>query len=440
MSIFLDIVAYNVWRRKIAFHVKGTKTWTPTQKTDLLEQRTRLHRLVARFRAIQIIYMLPATASSSDPTPNGTSARPAPGPASKRKRGELPLGDDDGDKPIPIEQQKLLLPSELPSDVREACHPGLDEIERRMRDAQCRTSLDRIRTHLYMKSGLTTYKQRHARHQQANTRSRETIDNNDVKIKIFQDKYNTARTALIALGANESELEWKPIKDADLRCLEDEEMDEKREARRLKLMKKMSKTGKNALENGAGPGQNSRVLSWIWEGAGRDPDVSTGLNEGAYPTPDLIHWQPVTLISIIALRVQWAKARARSRRWHEEVNLLKEEMRRVLVFLEHKAAWWVERGRAECREVSPELAEGLLAYAEGQAQLRRDLASSFEAKWAILRRDNITDTELDELAPKARQEQDAESDGAETGSEEEGANSDDDDEAQMDDEDIPEDE
>ncbi|KIM76675.1 hypothetical protein PILCRDRAFT_34464, partial [Piloderma croceum F 1598] len=80
--------------------------------------------------------------------------------------------------------------------LRSACHPGLDEIERMMRDAQCRVSLGHIRTHLYMKSGLTTYKQCHARHQKGNTRARKTIDDNDAKIKVFQDRYNTARNAL----------------------------------------------------------------------------------------------------------------------------------------------------------------------------------------------------------------------------------------------------
>lgn len=94
--------------------------------------------------------------------------------------------------------------------------------------------------------------------------------------------------------------------------------------------------------SGPGPGEGHRKISWIWEGAGRDPNTSTGLHE--------------------ALRVQWAKARARSRRWNE-VLLLKEGIRRVLTYLEYKAAWWVEQGDAEGREVTPELAEDLRSYA-----------------------------------------------------------------------------
>lgn len=220
--------------------------------------------------------MPPATVTDSNAS--ATDSTPAP----KRKRGETPDNDNTPNKPNPIELQPLLLPSELPVSLRSACHPGLDEIERMMRDAQCRVSLGHIRTHLYMKSGLTTYKQRYARHQKGNTRARKTIDDNDAKIKVFQDRYNTARNALIALGANEDELEWKEVKDADLRCLEDEEMDERREERRKKQAEKLAKKAKDNALTGPGPGEGHRKLSWIWEGAGRDPDTSTGLNEGVY--------------------------------------------------------------------------------------------------------------------------------------------------------------
>jgi hypothetical protein len=135
--------------------------------------------------------------------------------------------------------------------------------------------------------------------------------------------------------------------------------------------------------------------------------------------------------------VQWAKARARSRRWNEEVQLLKEEMRRVLAYFEYKAAWWVERGDAEGRETTPELAEGLRAYAEDQAQLQRDLGSKFAAKWEALRRDGVTEKELDRLATVM---EDDELDGAETGSEEGEFYSADDNDADLSDRDLAGDE
>jgi hypothetical protein len=40
------------------------------------------------------------------------------------------------------------------------------------------------------------------------------------------------------------------------------------------------------------------------------------------------------------VRVEWCKARARAMHWSEEVELLQEEMRRVLQFFGWQATWW----------------------------------------------------------------------------------------------------
>jgi len=76
----------------------------------------------------------------------------------------------------------------------------------------------------------------------------------------------------------------------------------------------------------------------------------------------------------IALRVEWAKAKARADRWEEEVVLLDEEMRCVLVFCEWKQAWWKQQ-IASRLEVSPELADGLSAYAHKQAAMEAGIAT-----------------------------------------------------------------
>lgn len=136
----------------------------------------------------------------------------------------------------------------------------------------------------------------------------------------------------------------------------------------------------------------------------------------------------LTILFLPALRVEWAKSRARAKRWHEEVLLLQEEMRRVLVYLEYKAAWWVECGDAEGRETSPALAEGLRAYAEGQAQLQRDLYSKFSDKWALVRAGEVVDE-------NGLVESDDELDGAGEGSDEEAmGEADEEDEGMVDDE------
>lgn len=107
-------------------------------------------------------------------------------------------------------------------------------------------------------------------------------------------------------------------------------------------------------------------------------------------------------------------------RWMEETKLLKEKMRRVLAYFDSKATWWTDRISAEERQVSPELSEGLRAYAESQAQLQRDLAEKFAAQWAPIRRDDITPDELRIMAKEGVDEDEVdEADGNQTGSEEE---------------------
>ena len=71
-----------------------------------------------------------------------------------------------------------------------------------------------------------------------------TLNQNDTKIKVFQDKYNTARMALIILGADEAMLEWKKVENGDLQCLEDsEELVQKNEKER-KRAEQLMKAGK----------------------------------------------------------------------------------------------------------------------------------------------------------------------------------------------------
>ena len=67
-------------------------------------------------------------------------------------------------------------------------------------------------------------------------------------------------------------------------------------------------------------------------------------------------------------------------RWSEEVLLLREEMRRVLAFLDWHAGWWDERQMLH-EGVTSELAEGMTAYANMQAGMRRGLRTSFNCLW-----------------------------------------------------------
>ena len=73
------------------------------------------------------------------------------------------------------------------------------------------------------------------------------------------------------------------------------------------------------------------------------------------------------------------KSKACADRWHEEVQLVKEEMRRVLAFLEWKAVWWTEEGGRDHEK--PDIADGIRAYAAKQAHINRAVARSFKMRW-----------------------------------------------------------
>lgn len=75
------------------------------------------------------------------------------------------------------------------------------------------------------------------------------------------------------------------------------------------------------------------------------------------------------LYLITALRVEWAKSRARSKRWLEEHQLLIVEIERTIVFFKNRSGWWASR--AKLRPVADaELAEGLCAFASQQAAIQ----------------------------------------------------------------------
>lgn len=67
-------------------------------------------------------------------------------------------------------------------------------------------------------------------------------------------------------------------------------------------------------------------------------------------------------------------------RWSEEVLLLREEMRRVVAFLQWNGEWWEER-QDVLQGLEMEHNEGVNAYARKQAHIRRTIQMSFKDMW-----------------------------------------------------------
>ncbi|KAG1885233.1 hypothetical protein F4604DRAFT_1918904 [Suillus subluteus] len=110
-------------------------------------------------------------------------------------------------------------------------------------------------------------------------------------------------------------------------------------------------------DDGRTVGQQS--ISWIWK--------TSGFNSNELGLQDL-------------LRVEWCKARARAHHWEEEVQLLWEEMRRIVAFLDWQAGWWDLQGPRRAFN-SLQAEEGALAYAQRQANLRRQMVIHIKSMW-----------------------------------------------------------
>ncbi|KAF8999310.1 hypothetical protein BDQ17DRAFT_1328384 [Cyathus striatus] len=84
-----------------------------------------------------------------------------------------------------------------------------------------------------------------------------------------------------------------------------------------------------------------------------------------------------------SLRIEWAKCHARKDRWAEEVLILKEEMRKVIQYLEWKAEWWT--GITDVRNydssIGNDIKQGVKAYAMKQASICQRLAQHCANWW-----------------------------------------------------------
>ncbi|KAK7016258.1 CxC2 domain-containing protein [Favolaschia claudopus] len=339
-------------QRRLRVQAELKKAGTTAQKIDLIALRRTLNRGIVRFRKLQTTY--------------------TPGALQALSRREAP---EAADEELP-ENAPLMLPSALTAEERRVgCMGGVDLVEQFARDAQCSEALRHLRTQLHVKARFFTYKELHARNQGANTRARALVERNESKIRLHSEKYQDAWEALRMLhNGDVGKIGWRKLRKEDVRTMEDPEELSKKQAMR----KKRDETRRRRLEQwgeGAGdlgdvideendgeavvnPSENMRQVSWIWTQAasvGSDAELEE------------------------SLRIEWTKARARSKRWKEEVDLLEEEYRRVLVSYDYEVARWEGRAKGIAVGVVEEgFAQGAIAYALKQAAMYRDLRGKVE--------------------------------------------------------------
>ncbi|KAJ7223217.1 hypothetical protein GGX14DRAFT_352104, partial [Mycena pura] len=262
------------------------------------------------------------------------------------------------------EDVPLLLPSALTVAQRAGgCMSGLLEMEKELRDAQCRTAHQLLLNQLTIKSRLFLYKKYNVRHQGMNTRSRTVVARNESKIRLHSEKYQAAWRALVAIEGGVAErVGWNRLRKEDIRCMEDPEVLSRRQQRKKAAQERELRRNAELLAMGELPlitsGESHRQVSWIWTQAGKSGSDDEFLE---------------------ALRIEWCKAYARTRRWREDVRLLEAEWDRLpmtLSFLENK--WNDRAANVPIGETPVADAEGMIAYAVKQAAMYSELARRAE--------------------------------------------------------------
>ena len=249
------------------------------------------------------------------------------------------------------ETEPLHLPSSLDPEQRKGGYlQQLTEHERLLRTAQLQDSLIELRhtRKIRHKLLMNHYMQVAGQGQRANTRSRAVLNSVENRIAKFVERYRTTYQALCRLDPSG---DWQGIylvlKDSDNRG-----------------------PGKERDEEGTGDGTYLR--SWIWLSNPRVRDV-VGDEVGEEGASE----EEVNEV----VRVEWTTSFARLERWTEEVELLQEEMRRVIVFLEWKSWDWLAGVGARREGLTPDVQSGLNAYAKKQAAIYHDLAVTFARLW-----------------------------------------------------------
>lgn len=272
-------------------------------------------------------------------------------------------GEREGD----IEMERLYLPSSVLPAPRSRCLDDAPTVEERMRETQCFTALENIRASQRAVQYVRSFKKHNIRGSKRSGRSFDLIKRISLKAKAAAATYRAGRSALFNLrGGGEWEQVLRELKDEDIRGLSSEiftnavavdadDQTSKAEKQRA------NHTGKKMKPADVLLGSGSFLMSWIWTIKGALATAGDDEMNGL-------------------IRVEWQKSRARLARASEEMMLLRDERERTLVSLEYDAKRWEERASG-WKGMTPEVADGVSAYAAKQASGRRRLADHFKGKW-----------------------------------------------------------
>ncbi|KAF9777745.1 hypothetical protein BJ322DRAFT_1015458 [Thelephora terrestris] len=268
-------------QRQLSSIAQKMSTKSDMQKASIQEKRNILMRQIRRWQQAQLVYM-PGATTLSVPAHNYNANN-----------------EDPKDLEVP-ENIHLIVPSKVEPTQRDAtCLHRVAEYEQQLRLAQVQDSLIELRHARQIRHTLLMNHQTQitGQGQRANTKSCTIIRSIEERISKFVQHYRAAYNTLVQLDpSGEWQETYLELKDRDNR-------------------------GPGKEDDERGPGDGSYTFSWIWLANPRAHDASVVVNGG-----DAASDEEVTDI----LRVQWTTSQARTARWCEEVELLQEEMRRVV--------------------------------------------------------------------------------------------------------------
>ncbi|KAJ7035477.1 hypothetical protein C8F04DRAFT_1182381 [Mycena alexandri] len=336
-------------QRRIKAQITGA-LMTADRESKIQEQRLAFLAKLRPFRALQQIY-----------TPAAIRALER---AEARRVPDAPA--------VKAENISLFLPSSLSAEERGAggCQHELPEMEARLREAQCTDALVKIRAGLHAKRHVLYWRGGNTGGQHDATRSQTLVAQITERINATADKYRAARRASRILKGDTFRPDLKPLKEADL-TLDGDVKDSESDAK-----KKLSSiaAGKDGRVPRHVTGTSKTVMSWIWAARGALDPEEKDLHECKHS----LNFRVSGLTGLVAaLQVEWAKAKARKNRWEEEVNLLREEMRRLLRYLTWETGEWGARAGMDRSDVPAAVQAGLRAYARKQAEMYRSLGAFY---------------------------------------------------------------
>ncbi|KAJ7070279.1 hypothetical protein B0H15DRAFT_793705 [Mycena belliarum] len=333
-------------QRYLAIDVKAIANPTPTQEIDFVKRRGAILKRIRAFRRLQRTYM--------------------PNVRRFLTISQRALWDTEADRDA--EAIRLFMPSDIADKVKrlKACPQQLADVEAELREGEGHEALETIRQGLRLRTMTNRFRVRNMTGQRALTRGQGVLRQNNVRIHKAKLRYRYARNALLRLRGNgEWERKLQVLEDSDIRALNERALTEEEKSQRETVHDL-----RDVEEGGVGAygvvalGESRRTLSWIWYTS------KAGVPEEA----ELVE----------ALRVEWCKAYARSRRWTEDTVLVEEEMRRTIEYGVGEAAAWLERatGRSNVDDV---LGEGLNAYAKEQADREARTCEQLRGNWMRVR-------------------------------------------------------